>query len=96
MAWFNFTNKEKRNSVTVEDDSHYSITSGIEQSFISNVRESRSLAAVYACVELITNALSCIPLRVIQKSDDEVITPIKHHPVQRIFKNKNIQTLSIQ
>lgn len=56
----------------------------------------RSLSAVYACVELISNALSSMPLRVMETDEHGHKQFIRHHPLQRIFNNKNIQTMSVQ
>lgn len=56
----------------------------------------RSLSAVYACVELISNAISSMPLRVVKEDIHGHREVVKHHPLQRIFKDKVISTMSMQ
>lgn len=86
MAW-NFLNREKRSAdviSTVQETSaeHQSFfINGVDINLLTNFRESRSLAAVYACIELIANSLSCIPLRVVKVDECGHIDIVKHHPV---------------
>jgi len=56
----------------------------------------RSLSAVYACIELISNALSSMPLQVVELDEHGHREVVKHHPLQRIFRDKNIQIASMQ
>lgn len=55
----------------------------------------RSISAVYACIEIISNAMSSMPLRVMREDEHGHKEFVKHHPLQRIFNNKNIQLMSI-
>ena len=56
----------------------------------------RSISAVYACIEIISNAMSSMPLRVMKEDEHGHKEFVRHHPLQRIFNNKNIQMMSIQ
>lgn len=68
-------------------------------SFASLLRQTysyRSLSAVYGCIEIISNALASMPLRVLREDEHGHREFVKHHPLQRIFNNKNIQMMSVQ
>ena len=52
----------------------------------------RSLGPVYACIELISNAISSMPLTVCKIDEHGHKEVIKHDPLQVIFKSKNVQT----
>lgn len=55
----------------------------------------RSLGPVYACVELISNAISSMPLTVVKVDEHNHREVVKHDPLQVIFKSKNIQTMTM-
>ena len=55
----------------------------------------RSLSAVFACVELISNALASMPLRVVREDEEGQREIVRHHPLQLIFKNRNLQTMTM-
>lgn len=55
----------------------------------------RSLSSVFAAVELISNALASMPLRVVHEDEDGQRDIVKHHPLQLIFRNRNIQTMTM-
>lgn len=55
----------------------------------------RSLSSVFAAVELISNALASMPLRVVREDEEGQREVVKHHPLQMIFKNRNLQTMTM-
>ena len=55
----------------------------------------RSISPVFACVELISTSIASIPLLVVDEDSCGNRTIVKHHPLQRIFKGKNVQTMSM-
>ena len=55
----------------------------------------RSLSAVFACVQLISSALSCMKFRVVRQDEKGHATTVKSDPLQRIFRNKAIQSMSM-
>lgn len=55
----------------------------------------KTLSAVYACLELISSSLASIPLRVVKQDVNGHQTVVNHHPLQKIFRNKNYQTMSM-
>lgn len=65
------------------------------ESILSRSFSYRSLSAVYSCIEIISNALSSMPLRVMRQDEHGHKEFVRHHPLQRIFNNKNIQMMSI-
>lgn len=63
--------KEIRSTdVNTTSDGYSFFVNGVDMNLLANFRESRSLAAVYACIELISNSLSCIPLTVVRRNAD--------------------------
>lgn len=65
------------------------------QALLTQAYSYRTLSAVYACIELISNAVASMPLRVVKEDEHGHREVVKHHPLQRIFRDKNIQTLSM-
>jgi HK97 family phage portal protein len=109
MAWFSrnkkadepksnkadklFESENRSNS----DDCACSVTSDsliFEQLFQRDFSY-RSLSAVYACVEIIANSLASMPLRVVSEDEEGHREVVKHHPLQRIFKSRNVQTMTM-
>jgi phage portal protein BeeE len=101
MSWFKRSKPEPQPEVEVRaaDPSSQECTCTSDslsfEALFTSQFSSRSLSAVYACIELISNAVSSMPLRVVKESEDGHREVVKHHPVQRIFKGRNIQTMTI-
>ena len=93
MAWYNFWKKERR---AVETQPPIYSDSLIFGSQWRVQQSARSLSAVFACINLISNALSCMQFRVMEEDECGHRELVKHHPLQMVFKNKNIQTHSIK
>jgi HK97 family phage portal protein len=55
----------------------------------------RSLGPVFACVELISNAIASMPLRVVKIDEHHHCETVSHDPLNIIFKNKNLQTMTM-
>lgn len=55
----------------------------------------RSLSSCYACIELISTSIASIPLRVCSEDEHGHREVVAHHPLQRIFRGKNRQTMSM-
>lgn len=92
-----FKNKSKRSKMELEESvtlANFSDSLVFGQ-YLKQAQSSRSLSAVFACVQLISNALSCMPLRVMKVDECGHKEVVKHHPLQRIFRNKNIQTMGM-
>ena len=84
MAWYNFWKKEKRN---LEED----INTGCGYLGLSNWlgkynQPIFSLSAVFAAVELISNAVAELPLNVKTMQDDKT-TIVKNHPLYNVFEH---------
>lgn len=96
MGWFTFK-KEKREAPQEEQcpcgPQSESLT--FEDLFRRDYSY-RSLGPVYASAELISNALASMPLRVVKEDEEGRMEVVKHHPLQKIFRNRNIQTMSMQ
>lgn len=98
MSWFNFK-KEKREVPKSKPEEQCPCVQSDSLSFealFGRDYSYRSLGPVYASAELISNALASMPLRVVKEDEEGRIEVVKHHPLQRIFRNRNIQTMSMQ
>lgn len=100
MSWF--SKKEKREEQpdtqpsNKEEECKCTSDSLIYEAIFGRDYSYRSISSVFACVELISNALSSMPLRLVHVDEHGHREVVAHHPLQRIFRNKNIQTMSIQ
>lgn len=105
MSWFS---RKKENKVVLKrlerpsdyDERSNCVASNTAESLtfeqiLSRNFSYRSISAVYACIEIISNAMSSMPLRVMKEDEHGHKEFVKHHPLQRIFNNKNIQMMSI-
>lgn len=100
MSWFK-RNKKEEESVTAapEQRSAEECTCSADslsfEALFGRDYSYRSLSAVFACVELISNALASMPLRVVSESETGEREVVKHHPLQLIFKSRNVQTMTM-
>ena len=100
MSWFWRSKKpvpdsETRNSEGENTDCPCDKSESLSfESLFTNAYSNRSLSAVYACVELISSSIASIPMRVVEEDEHGHRTIVKHHPLQRIFKSKNVQTMT--
>ena len=81
---------EQRNTQCKSTEEGQLIDSLVFGKMWSETVRSRELSTFYACIELISNAISSMQLRVMREDSDGHRTLEKHHPLQRIFKNKNL------
>ena len=100
MSWFKRSKKaapdlEYRAAEPQDQECSCTSDSLSFEALFSSQYSSRSLSAVYACIELISNAVSSMPLRVVKESEDGSREVVKHHPVQRILRGRNVQTMTI-
>lgn len=92
MAWYKFwekRNKQAQSEQLYSDSLIFGNQWRVQQS-------SRSLSAVFACINLISNAMSCLQFRVMTEDACGHRDIVKHDPLNRIFHNKNIQTMSMK
>ena len=100
MSWFRRSKKplpdaEIRASGEDEKDCPCDKSESLSfESLFTNTYSNRSLSAVYSCVELISSSIASIPMRVVEEDEHGHRTIVKHHPLQRIFKSKNVQTMT--
>ena len=82
MSWIFNKNKEKRNCPQQQEEPKGPEAEAL--TFLSLLRQatsSRSLSAVYGCIEIISNAIASIPLRVMQEDETGHRTVVGHHPL---------------
>lgn len=85
MAWYNFWKTEKRNS---EEQTQYSPYGGLglEAMFNSYLMPAISLSSVFAAVELISNSVAELPIKVKTNKDNQS-SIINNHPIYNLFNN---------
>lgn len=85
MAWYNFWKTEKRNS---EEQTQYSPYGGLglEAMFNSYLMPAISLSSVFAAVELISNSVAELPIKVKTNKDNQR-SIINNHPIYNLFNN---------
>lgn len=86
---------ESRGALGDEAASVYSDSLQFGLNFRS-VRSSRSLSAVYACVNLISNAISSMPFRVVRVDEHGHKEEVKGHPLRAVFRSRNHQTMGFR
>ena len=96
MAWYNFWREKRSKQPNEPYQTPVLYSDGLQSGIFTQIRSSRASSAVFACVNLISNSLSCMDLRVMSEDSCGHREIVKHHPLQRIFKNKVVMTLSIK
>ena len=96
MSWYNFWRNKRSKQPNEPYQTPVLYSDGLQSGIFTQIRSSRASSAVFACVNLIANSLSCMDLRVMSEDSCGHREIVKHHPLQRIFKNKVVMTLSIK
>lgn len=87
--------QQSNNDTQQSQDSYcdcYADTLTFSQLF-NNRYSHNTLSAVYACMEKISNSLAAMPLRVVQRDAEGHQNILAHHPLQRLFCSRTIQTM---
>ena len=101
MSWFNF-NKRQAQQAPVQEQADENEKCQCQadslsfQALFGRDYSYRSLSPVFASVELISNAISSMPMRVVRTDSHGHQEVVNHDPLNVIFRNKNIQTMTMQ
>ena len=88
--------QEQRECPKREEEFDCSFADSLTFAQLFNQRYSyNTLSSVYAACEKIANSLASMPLRVVQESADGHKEVLSTHPLQKIFKDRGQQTLSM-
>lgn len=99
MSWFNRKKEKDQEPITevrsTQEECECQPENLLFADLLGRDYSYRSLGPVYASIELITNAISSMPLRVVKVDEHKHRDVVKHSPLQVIFESKNIQTMTM-